>query len=552
MDNFNNNFNKSQEVSWDDVKEEFKNAYQTKTKGFRKKKPKKDLIWVPVIALAFYYFWLPAINLHDLEFWRYIFITAGLSGLIIGPVFGIRKKYYKTLAILGLVVLVLLATSSQIFNAKSYAKILPVTQGDFAQEISEIEIDDIPTIDRDSAQRIGNREMGELYDLVSQFNLDQSYTQINYKSKPVRVTPLEYNGILKWLNNFREGIPSYMMVDMVDGDADLISLEEKIKYSHSDVFLRDVRRHMRIKYPTKIIRDISFEVDTEGRPYWICPTYTNRISWFGAMDVNGLITTNAATGETKYYDLEDVPSWVDRAFEADRIIEQLSWYGKYQNGFLNSKFAQKGVLQPTSGYNYLALEDDIYMYTGITSVAQDSSNIGFVLSNLRTKETKFYRLSSADEVSAMASAEGEVQEKNYRATFPILLNIKSKPTYFLSLKDNAGLIKTYAFVDAQNYQEVSIGNTVRAAYLRHLGQDVSKEEEKLQDEDLGEGSGTIATIQAVVIEGNTHYYFTLEGDESIYLTSIDLSSKLPFLKAGDKISFDYAESGDAKKLVNIK
>lgn len=559
MANFNNFFNQFK----DEFSREFQNDYgqggadfrvnfKRPSNPFRDVRSKKFLILIPIFIFAYFYIFLPPFNLRSYEFWKFFFASAVFSSLIIGPLYKVMGKLVKYLVLIGAIVGILHLTSMEIFHAKKYANILKVVDGNFAEDISEASIEKIPTIDRDSAVRIGNREMGELYDLVSQFNLDQSYTQINYKSTPVRVTPLEYNGILKWLTNFRQGIPKYMLVNMVNGEADLIPVENNIRYSHSDLFFRDIERRVRFSYPTKMIKDISFEIDETGRPFWVTPTYKPQIAWFGAPDVEGLILTDTNSGENTYYSLDEIPAWIDRAFESHYILQQLNWYGKYQSGFLNSVLAQQGVLQATAGYNYLAIGDDIYLYTGITSVAQDSSNIGFVMVNLRTKETKLYRLSSADEVSAMASAEGEVQEKAYQATFPILVNIKGKPTYFLSLKDNAGLIKMYAFVDAQNYQKVSTGNSVRAAYMRHLGMEVSEEEENMDQEDVQSKEGIIADIYSVVIGGNTHYYFMVEGDEKVYVTSIELSAGLPFLKVGDRLSFDYIALEDFNKLVNIK
>lgn len=510
------------------------------------KLPKKTFIAsIPVLALVLFYIMLPPINAHSHEFWTYFFMVAVYATIILGPMFKVFKKVSIGLIALAILIAILSLTSLEVFNAKRYAAILEKVDGDFEKDIAEIPYSDIPTVDRDTAIRLGSRKMGELLDLVSQFNIDESYTQINYKGKPIRVTPLEYNGLLKWFSNHTKGIPNYLVVDMINGDARLETPADNIRYSKSDLFFRDIRRHMRFKHPTKIFNEINFEVDDEGTPYWIAATYKNRISWFGAMDVQGAVISNALTGESKYYPLDEIPTWVDRVYSASNIIEQLVWDGKYQSGYINSRFAQKGVLQPTAGYNYLAINDDVYLYTGITSVAADESNVGFVLVNLRNKDTTFYRVSSAEEFSAMASAEGEVQEKSYKSTFPILLNIKGKPTYFLSLKDNAGLIKMYAFVDAQKYQDVSIGNTVESAYRVHLGDKfVVETDEEINPEDILEKSGTIADIHSVVIDGNTHFYFILEGEEVVYMTNVKLSEKLPFMNIGDEISFKYKEAGE--------
>ncbi len=510
------------------------------------KMPKKSLIIsIPVLAFVLFFIMLPPINAHSHQFWLFFFIIAIYTTMILGPIFKVLKKLAIALAVLAVIIGLLTASSFEFFNAKRYAAILQKQDGNFENDIKEILYSEIPTVDRETAIRLGSRKMGELLELVSQFNIDESYTQINYKGKPIRVTPLEYNGLLKWFTNQSKGIPNYLVVDMINGDAKLETPNDNIRYSKSDLLFRDIRRHIRFKHPTKIFNEINFEIDDDGTPYWIAATYKNRISWFGAMDVNGAVLCNALTGESKYYPLAEIPTWVDRVFSAQEIIQQLNWDGKYQSGYINSRFAQKGVLQATQGYNYLAINDDVYLYTGITSVAADESNVGFVLVNLRDKSTTFYRVSSAEEFSAMASAEGEVQEKSYKSTFPILLNIKGKPTYFLSLKDNAGLIKMYAFVDAQKYQDVSIGNTVEAAYKVHLGDKfVVTTDEEIDPKDIKEKSGTITDIHSVVIDGNTHYYFILNGEDTIYMTNVKLSERLPFMNIGDEISFKYKEAGE--------
>ena len=534
------------------TKKDFKNFKGPKNPFQKMKLPKKTMfVSVFVLAAILYWFLLPPFNLHAWEFWSYVAIIYIYASFMFGPIFKKTKLFFKFGLAIALILGLLSISSSEFLQAKSYSKILTMEKGDFNKEIQQIKPEKIPTIDRSTASRLGSRKMGEVLDLVSQFNIDESYTQINMAEEPIRVTPLTYNGPLKWLTNSGQGIPYYLRVNMIHGEASLSSPSQPIRYSHSDLFLRDIRRKMRFSHPTKIFGEVNFEIDEKGDPYWISPTYKNRISWFGAMDVNGAIITNAMTGESKYYPLKEVPQWVDRVFPSSDILEQIAWNGKYKSGFLNSIFTQKGVLQATEGYNYIALNDDVYLYTGITSVAQDASNVGFVLVNLRTKDTKFYTLSSAEEFSAMESAEGEVQEKGYESTFPLLLNIDNKPTYFVSLKDQAGLIKMYAFIDAQNYQNVSIGNTVQNAYKAHIGEQVIESDQEINLEDTKKVEGRVADIHAVVIDGNTHFIFTLEGKEDVYMTSIKLSNRLPFLKIGDGISFTYYEKKGNKELIEI-
>ena len=232
-----------------------------------------------------------------------------------------------------------------------------------------------------------------------------------------------------------------------------------------------------------------------------------------------------------------VPQWIDQLYNSDMIIQQLDDNGRFQNGYLNSIFGQKGVRRTTYGYNYLAINDDVYLYTGMSSVTADESNIGFVLVNLRTKETKFYPVPGATEYSAMDSAQGQVQHLKYTATFPLLLNISDRPTYFISLKDAAGLVKMYAFVDVAQYQIVGTGSTIDEA-RRNYRTALNLEDDTL---DIPKNetfvSGIVESVADVVVSGNTCYYFTLEGDDAVYTALVTVSEKLPFLKAGDEIEF---------------
>ncbi|NTW70848.1 MAG: hypothetical protein HGA49_01225 [Eubacteriaceae bacterium] len=314
-----------------------------------------------------------------------------------------------------------------------------MTDANFADTVKEIGYDKVPVVDRETAAIIGERQMGSVQEVVSQFEINDNYPQINIKGVPVRVSPLSYSDIIKYIINSRNGSPYYVKVDMATQEADLIKLVNPLKYSKSDILMRDIARHIRFKYPTKMFGETNFEVDDAGNGFYITSVLTKRIGFFGGTDVKGAIVTNGSTGESTYYDVNNVPSWVDRVYPSDLIIQQLDFRGKLASGFLSSIIGQKNVTRTTQGYNYVPLNDDIYLYTGVTSIRSDSSNLGFYFVNLRTKEAKFFSVPSADEVSAMNSASGQIQEKNYTLTFPVLLNIKNRPTYLIGLNDASGL-----------------------------------------------------------------------------------------------------------------
>ncbi len=458
------------------------------------------------------------------------------------------------------------ATGWALFSAKAYGQLLTYQAGDFKAEITNVvtnengklNMDAVPVVDRDTAERLSLRKLGEMSDLVSQFEVDSWYnTQINYKGTPTRVTPLIYGDFFKWLNNQKEGIPAYITVNMETQETELVRLSEGIKYSESEYLLRDLNRHLRFHYPTKIFDNISFEIDENGTPYWVASTVTYRIGFWSGRDVDGVVLCNAINGECTYYEIGNVPQWIDQAYDSEIILEQLAYNGLYVNGYWNSLFGQKNVLQPTDGYNYLAMNDDVYLYTGMTSVSSDESNVGFVLVNLRTKETVFYECPGAEEYSAMESAQGKVQEKNYTATFPLLLNVNDRPTYFMSLKDSAGLVKMYAFVDVRQYQIVGTGTSVKEALNAFFQELRNNDEIDLGDESDSAVkeqtvSGVIADIRSVVVDGETNYYILLQNDASVYVAQVGLNSRLPFAKAGDSVTMVYTAATDAMTVSSLE
>lgn len=518
----------------------------------------KWLVSIVIIAIS-YWFALPPINWRSREFWTFLVWSIVVCVVInaFSQVFDFFKnnkkikidtKTHLNLSALGtpikiagisigaIIVLSIVATiiGAEIFNAKAYNNLIKISDGDFTEDVAEINMDQIPIVDRDTASRLGQRKLGEMSDLVSQFEIQSLYTQINYHGKPVRVTPLQYGDIIKWLNNQKDGIPAYITVDMTTQDTTLVRLEKGIKYSESEYFMRDLNRALRFKYPTKIFGDISFEIDEDGTPYWVASTVDYKIGIWNGQDINGAVLLNAVTGESEFYSLKDIPTWVDQVFESDMVIQQLMYNGKYRSGFWNSIFGQRGVLQPTDGYNYLAIDDDVYLYTGMTSVTSDESNVGFVLTNLRTKETKFYAIPGAEEYSAMSSAEGQVQHLNYTSTFPLLLNVSNRPTYFVSLKDAAGLVKMYAFVDVNQYQIVGTGNSVEAAQSDYISK--LKTENVTDDIKPETAEGVIEKINSAVIDGNTIYYIKLENNDKIYTAKVTISDRLPLTEKGESVS----------------
>ena len=523
-----------------------------------------NLLVTLVFAAVYYYVALPAINLKAREFYVFIILlcavysfcailTSGFQGDGAKGYFSFVKKQCKIPLLITAALLLTAIVGGilgwQLFRAKDYRDLLSLDTGDFAAEVEEISFDQIPMLDADSAKKLGNRKLGELADMVSQFEVADDYTQINYKGRPVRVTPLRYGDLIKWLNNRSKGLPAYLVIDMVTQNVEVVRLQEGIRYTTAEHFGRNLYRYLRFHYPTYMFDEPAFEIDEQGNPYWVCPRINKTIGLFGGTDIDGAVLVNAVTGECAYYDVADVPQWVDHVYTANLIINQYDYHGKYINGFFNSMFGQRDVTVTTDGYNYLAVGDDVYMYTGITSVVSDESNIGFILSNQRTKETRFYSCAGAEEFSAMGSAEGQVQQMHYNATFPLLLNISEQPTYFMALKDAAGLVKMYAMVNVSQYQIVSNGGTVaecEANYRKMLSNngliDPDDAEVRPSDEKLVEITGVVREIRSAVMDGNTCYYVLLEGQDTWLSGFAADVPQLVLLNVGDQVRVKYTAS----------
>lgn len=537
-----------------------------------------------VAAAVYFYVVLPPINIRSSEFWMFLIYALIFFG-VLESFAAIRRMFSETklnvrkpgaeakksfrllnsgskvafvlAAVCFVFLIVVRFLATEFFNPDAYSSLITITEGDFAEDVTEISYDQIPMLDKDSANALANRKLGELSDLVSQFEVDVESAQINYKDRPVRVAFLRYGDFFKWFNNQSKGIPAYMITDMVTQEVSVIRLEEGMKYSPSEYFNRNILRHLRFHYPTLMFDDVNFEIDEEGTPYYVASVLTKRIMLFGGDDIKGAVLVNAVTGECQYYDSGDVPQWVDRVYTSELIIQQYDYYGTYKNGFWNSIFGQTGCTVTTDGYNYIAQDDDVWMYTGVTSLGGDESNVGFILSNQRTKETKYYSIAGAEEYSAMGSAQGSVQQYNYNATFPLLLNIEGQPTYFMALKDASQLVKMYAMVNVQQYQIVANGYSLAECQKNYnqllkdnklIAEDVEIEPEK----ELMEITGIVADIRTAVMEGTTNYYLAVNG--KCYRVSCLENEEIILVNTGDSITLSYEAEAENQSIIpaNIK
>ena len=514
------------------------------------------IVYLVVVAVA-YYIMLPPFNWHSPAFWS--FFTPAVCALIVILALPGKNKIVKLnrYVVMGIAALFIIPTvlwfvGTRVFHAKEYASRISIETVSF-DTINEVDFSKTAIIDRDTTEALGDRVMGQMSELVSQFEVSDEYTQISYKNSVYRVTPLEYADFFKWLANSKDGVPAYITVDSTDGTAKLVRLKDlgygNMKYVPSSLFNTNLMRHLRFQYPTEIFGNPSFEIDEEGHPWYVCSTYSYKLVG-DKKYVTGAIFMDPITGESTKYDVESVPTWSDRIFPESLVIEEIDDYGALQNGFFNSFIGQKGVIASSSGYNYIEKDGDIWLYTGVTSVNADQSNLGFILVNLRTHEALRIDAPGADETSAMKSAEDEVQNYGYEATFPVLVNVNGRPTYLMSLRSDASesksVLKMYAMVDATDYQKVTTVsvdqglNVLKKQMIAIQGGSDDLSSAVTESKDI-----TVNDLRLITSEGNTIYYFKDEEDTKYRMNfSVKYEDALAFLSDGDAVTVEYIASDD--------
>lgn len=510
---------------------------------------KKVLLNVFMVVMNFliFYLLLPTLSIHNRFLWILTIINIGAFYFInnyekIAKAKSFREVKKAPLYAIAVLIAAILAGdlfSSQMFNAKAYSKLLNISVSDHVALPGVNDLEKIPLMDTESSKVLGNRKIGALSMIVSQFEVSDSYMTISYKNQPVKVSGLYYAGFWKWIANKATGVPGYVMVYPNELTAEYVELKEGMKYVPSAYFLQDLARHIYFKYPTVFFENLHFEIDESGQPYYVASTYEKSIGLFGGKKINGCIVANPVTGEVQKYDLNNIPDWVDIVYYGDYVSKYFDIYGKLLNGFWNSWFGQKGLIESTTttiynsdgessrlhDFGYIVRNDDVYIYTGVTAVTNDESNIGYLLANERTGELVVSYFEATDEDSVMRAAEGEVQEKKYRASFPSLIELNDTPVYVMVLKDNLGLVKMYAVVDANQYSHMVVADTLnKALSLFSTG--------SINTDASVEKTIVIRKIELITSSGETMVYI-VDTENNVYYSGFE--SQLLLLEAGQSI-----------------
>lgn len=554
-----------------------------------------------IVGAVAYYIMIPALNFKSSDFYTFLILLIavffGSFYLFIGAGKKIeRREYFKKRSVVPIIMVAVLLVVMVVgwlvgctfFRAKAYSNLVTVQESDFSEDFKDIKYDEVPRLDATTSKVLADQQLGSLSEYKSQYVVSSVSTQINYQGTPVRVAYLEYADVFKWFNNTKNGLPAYMLIDLVSQKVTAVNCIDKfgegIKYSPTELFNEKLVRHLRFQFPTAILDTPNFEINDDGYPYWITPVLDKTIGLFGGTDVKGAIITDALTGESNYYNIETIRTdstlnWIDVVYNQNLLVEQYNYHGKLSHGFWNSIIFQNDVNVASRGNGNIAMDDDVWVYTGVTSSEADASNFGFILCNQRTKELRYYQKGGAMESSAQESAADAVQNYGYRATFPILLDIEDQPTYFMSLYGDSYTVKGYALVNLDDKTIVGTGlldteksdvNALNAAVENYIAalkdknkvdQNADADDYKVTEDntsvtdDLNNNAktvtGVVTDVKTAVNNGNTVYYLQIEG--KYYYISVNECMNVLLVNAGDTVTVTYDSDSDTfVKATNVE
>ncbi len=470
------------------------------------------------------YFVLVRINLRYIGIFFFIAIFLFIGWNIAFLYIRFSENLFKKVATLagasfGLFLIMFFVFGGRPFlHAEEYSNLIEINEASFVNDINTVDINSLPIVDKSYGAKLGTLKLGEYPGIGSEFQ-PGDYSDIIYQGRQYLVAPLEYRGFFKWTSNKDTGTPGYILIDKVTSETKLINLRETtgegLKFVPSAFFGQDLSRHAYYNGLNKYrLENIFFEIDEEGMPFYVMQYSLPTIFINGGNKIDKIAVVNAIDGEINIYEPSQVPDWVESVYPNSLMFEHLNYWGSLQDGWLNSIFAQRGVLQTSTGTRVVMNEGELFYFTGLTSAGNDESTIGFIYTNMRTYETKLYRFPGATEEAAMNKALTLIPQTNISTSFPIPMNVLNTPTYYILIKGEDGRIIRHVFIKIQDLEFTSISEVSKSdAYNRYITK-LNEDDDGLSDNIIG----TIDQITSYVVGGNTIYWIEIE--DSWYMINV--------------------------------
>lgn len=512
-----------------------------------------------ILAWIFFYMGMPTFSFGFAGWSFYLLILSGLVGINFLDVENdfevpkfVKQMWIGSFLVFFVFLMIIIPVTStwSLFRSDSYKNLIGNhVKSEISSDLSPISPENIVIIDEETAAKLGEKKLTETNSSLGSEVEIGGYTLQKVDDKLYYVAPLLHSGFFKWTKN--NGTPGYIQVSALnDKDVKLVqNINGKpicIKYQPNAYYGENLKRHYYFNgFMTRGIDDYSFEIDDQGNPFWCATVYEKKIGYSGK-DAIGVAIMDPENGNISYYDLKNIPTWIDRVQPLDFIEDQLSDWGEYVNGWLNP--SDKGKMSITEGASLVYGDDNnCYYFIGLTSAGKDQASSGFALVNTRTKEFKLYNISGATENAAIASAKGKWPEKDYQPTFPRPYNVDGHFTYVMALKDKEGLIKAVALVNYKNYEIVGIGEDLKSALrdyseaMLNSGNAISTSNNNISSFEIND---VVKRVERDIQSGQTYYYIILKGENGkIFRATSGISEELVITNVGDSVSMAF-RSGD--------
>ncbi len=410
----------------------------------------------------------------------------------------------------------------------------------------------IMIVPRQLAQFMADKQLGDAEQaLGSQYKVAYDYmTRQKINGELWWVVPLDYNGFSIWTS---EGfVPGYVKVHAEDPKrpVELVS-DQKYVYTPGAYFWDNLQRYLWSNgYMSKGLTEYSFEVDEDGKGWWVVSVFEPTIGFSGEK-ITGVAVVDPINGETTFHPKDEIPEWIDRAVPKSFAREYMAKWGKYGQGWWNSWWGKKGLVDPTP-MNDVAdavmfvygSDGEPYWFTGITSSSsKDEALVGLMYLHSRTGAVMYFKTSGLNEQAVLKVINNEIAYKNWTGSDPILYNFYGRKVWVSTVLGQNGTFKSVAMVDAET-NELYIGDDQHIA-LRNLqnktglaGQLIAPTTGK----ERRSFKGRVRRVSTEMTGDNTVYFLLLEGQQHALSGMSQLSSELVFTRDGDEVAGVYIET----------
>lgn len=434
------------------------------------------------------------------------------------------------------------------FSADDYSAMLgEVETRTWTEDVQPKDPKHIRLVPLELAQWAADKQLGEAPGAIgSQFTVDNERMTLQMVNGELwYVAPLDFKDFGAWTS--ADVAPGYVMVHGEDPTRQaVVKTGEKFAYMPNAYFGHNLHRHLWTHgYATAGLAAERFELDEEGRPWWVVTVYEPTIAWSGER-VKGVVTVNPTDGATAFHAVGRTPEWIDRVYPPSFVHDYILWRGRYENGWWNAVWSKHGITEPESPAFVYGSDGRPYWVTDVTSTnVNDESLVGLMYTDTRTGKSTYYRAVGGTDQSVLKAVDNKVSYRRWHGASPVLYNMYGTMASIVPLLGENHTFQGVAIVKVDTLQ-VAVGEDLGSAlreYQKILGgsgtdvtPDVAHSRREIQ--------GVVDRVSADVRAQETTYYLRLKDSPAIFTGGSDLSPTLPLTRAGDEVTVTFIPSGE--------